>query len=489
MVFHDSRTGYYDIHHLVYNNGWSSITNISSNDGGSAYSSCSVNPVDDYLFVVWMDAEINEWDLFLKYRSAEGYWSSTQIFPQGRGYMPDLAIDASGTAHLVWHTRWGGSATVWYSRNSNPRNPSGWTQPFPVKGSTAFEWCWPKVACDNAGNAYVVWIDGTQGNMEIFFRKRNASTGQWEGEVNISQTWGISDEPCLAVNKNNGHVFIAWAEENEGNWDIFMKSYTTTWSGPSNVSNNPSGSRMPSLAIDPASGIHLVYTDTENGNWEIMYLGTAELPPPPPPRPEPPLGLTLETYLSPSQNTKINKLSWGSNPKNKEIEITSYRVYRKDYREGDDKYMPIATVSGSTYSYEDLNLPLNRKFTYACTAISKADLESDYSRSVTEISAFPPLNVSLSTVTNSSLFLNEKINVIRWEKNPLNEATQVSHYVIYRKKVGQLDSYYKFLTAVDKNTFEHRDRKLPTNEKYSYVLTTFDTNGFESSKSAAAEEK
>lgn len=489
MVFHDARTQYYDIHHVVYDNKWSNIGNISNNDGGSAYSSCSVNPVDDHLFVVWMDAEINEWDLFLKYRSPAGTWGPTQVFPQGKGYMPDLAIDARGTAHLVWHTRWLGNSTVWYSRNSNPKDPSGWTAAAAVKGATAFEWCYPKIACDDVGNAYVVWIDGTQGNMEVFFRKRNASTGLWENEINVSQTWGISDEPCIAVNTKNGHVFIAWTEENDGKWDIFMKSFVTAWSGSSNISNNASRSIMPSLAVNPSGGIHLVYADKASGNSEIMYLGAAELSPPPPVRPEPPLGLSLETSLNQPRTAKINKLKWSSNPNNKDMEIINYKVYRKDYREGDEKFMPVATVSGGTFTFEDLDLPLNKKFTYACTAISKDDLESDFSKSVTEISVFPPLNISLSTVTNSSLFLDEKINVISWEKNPLNEAIMVSRYILYRKKVGQLDSYYKWLATLNGDTFEYRDRKLPKDEKFSYVLTAVDSNGTESSRSAAAAEK
>jgi len=137
---------------------------------------------------------------------------------------------------------------------------------------------------------------------------------------------------------------------------------------------------MPSLAIDPSGGIHLAYTDNGSGNWDIMYLGTAELPPPPPVRPEPPLGLTLETSLNESRTAKINKLKWSSNPDNKDIEIVSHKIYRKDYREGDDKFVPIAKVSGVTFTFEDLNLPLNKKFTYACTAISKDDMESDFSR-------------------------------------------------------------------------------------------------------------
>jgi fibronectin type 3 domain-containing protein len=105
---------------------------------------------------------------------------------------------------------------------------------------------------------------------------------------------------------------------------------------------------------------------------------------------------------------------------------------------------------------------------------------------VTEIVTFPPLNAACRTVTNSSLFRSEKINIVSWKRNPLNEAITVIQYNIYRKKAGQDDSQYQRIAAVAGYAFEYQDRKLSFNEKYHYVITTVDTGGYESARSSTA---
>ncbi|MGB8953141.1 MAG: hypothetical protein WCC06_10830 [Candidatus Aminicenantales bacterium] len=487
LTFHDARGGSYDIYYMNYDNTWSSLVNISQNPEGSAYSACAVSPTDNYCYAVWMDGEFREWELFWKYRSPSGNWGSRQTLPIGTGYTPSVATDATGAAHVVWITRDGDNSTVWYSRNNTPRDQNQWTSPVAVKGATLFEWCWPKVACDNAGNAYVVWIDKTQGNQEVFFRKRNAATGSWEPEVNVSQTGGISDEPDVAVNKTNGSVYVAWTEQNDGRWDIFLNSYATAWSGASNMSNSDAASKMPSIAVDNSGTIHLAYADVQPGNWEIMYIGTAQLPPPVQ-KPYPPLDLSLDTQLNDAQTHKINTLAWNRNPQNKNFTITNYKVFRKNAQEGDQAFSSIATVSGDTYRYVDSSLPLNQKYTYACTAVSQGGTESDMSVSVTEERTFSPLNITLSTVSNSSLFQDEKINIIAWQNNPLNDAVTVAYYNIYRKKIGESDSQYQRLVTLDGTTYEYKDRNLPFNEKYSYVLTTVNSTGDESKRSSSVSE-
>jgi hypothetical protein len=259
----------YDIYHSVYqNNSWSALTNVSNNDGGSCYSGCAVNPVDNSTYIVWQDGTGLGWgwNLLLRYRSSSGSWSPTQLFPHSGGYMPQIAIDGKGTAHLIWTTGWG--STLWYSKNQTPQNVSSWTQPVLIKGDVGEDWSFAKVACDNAGNAYIIWMDGTAGNDEIFLRIVN-SNGTLAPEVNVSQSAVSSQEGALAVNKNSGDILVAWKE----NDDIFANARIgASWTGPGNVSQSAALSKMPSVAIDNSGRAHLVYAEMVGGNWEIMYM-------------------------------------------------------------------------------------------------------------------------------------------------------------------------------------------------------------------------
>ncbi|MCX6575999.1 MAG: hypothetical protein NTV82_06360 [Candidatus Aminicenantes bacterium] len=199
LSFQDGRVVSYDIFLKAYEyTSWGGAANVSNNEGGSAYSGVAVSPTDGYVYVAWQDGTVRDWELMYRYRSPAGVWSSVSTLPLGLGYMPQLAVDASGTLHMVWMTRSG--AGVWYSRNPNPKDPNAWTDTFAVKVPTYTEWPWPKIAVDDAGNAYVIWLDGSAGNQEVFLRRRTVD-GAWHEPINISNSSGLSDEAAIGVNK------------------------------------------------------------------------------------------------------------------------------------------------------------------------------------------------------------------------------------------------------------------------------------------------
>jgi fibronectin type 3 domain-containing protein len=200
--------------------------------------------------------------------------------------------------------------------------------------------------------------------------------------------------------------------------------------------------------------------------------------------------LALGTRLDATQTKKINTLSWEGNPENNTIDLESYRIYRKRANLPDNDFVHIASVLPNVFRYEDVNLPLAQKFTYGMTSMPKDPhgLESSGSEFVTEISVFAPLEAACRTVINSSLFRSEKINVISWKKNPLNEAITVLQYNIYRKKADQSDTQYRRISSVGGNIFEYQDRKLSFSDKFHYVITAVDTLGTESIASNSARE-
>lgn len=270
MIFQDGREWTsYNIYHAVYqNNSWSSIANVSNNDGGSCYAGVAFNPVDNYTYVVWQDNTGLDWgwNLLFRFRGPGGNWGTTQTLPLGGGYMPQIAIDAAGTAHVMWTT--GHGTTLWYSKNQTPQNVATWSQPKLIKQNVGEEWSFAKIACDNAGNAYLIWMDGTVGNDEIFLRMVY-SNGALGPEINVSQTATSSQEGAIAVDKTRGSILIAWKENN----DIYVNAYVGgIWTGPTSVTAGLLPSKMPAVAVDKAGGAHLAFSGNINGNWEIIYM-------------------------------------------------------------------------------------------------------------------------------------------------------------------------------------------------------------------------
>lgn len=483
LSWQDGRVTSYDIFHISYNNGWSATTNVSdTNAGGSAYSGCAVNPIDNFVYVVWQDSTGRDvgWDVMLRYRNPSGAWAAMQVLPVGQGYMPKIAFDATGTAHLTWMTRGSGTSTVWYSKNRTPQNMSGWTQPIVIEGDTGQDWCYPRVDADKAGNAYFIWLSRAQGADAIAFRKVSAA-GILSDKLLASPAGAAAADGALAVNKTSGLAYVAWAQGGE----ILVNSYGTAWSGAQNMTNTAASDVQPSIAVDASGNLHLVYAEFAGGNWEIMYLGTSGGAPPPVVKPKPPLALVLDTSLDATQTLKINALSWARNPDNSSLTIQSYKIFRKTGSQG---FALVATVSGSAFTYQDTGLILSQKYSYALTTVSSDAQESELSDTAVEASTFQPLGPACKTVTNSALFRKEKINVLSWKRNPLNDAITVLQFNIYRKLSIQSDSQYQKIASVGAGVLEYLDRKLSSSDTFTYYITTVDTGNTESKPSAVAKE-
>jgi hypothetical protein len=484
MSWQDGRVTSYDIFHIAYDNGWGATTNVSdANAGGSAYSGIAVNPVDNAAYVVWMDGTglDSGWNIMLRYRTAAGVWAPMQTLPGGLGYMPKIAFDGTGTAHLTWTTRASGTSAVWYMKNAMPQNPSGWTQPIAIETDTGQDWSLPRIAADKAGNAYFIWLGTSQGADAIMFRKITAA-GVLSDKAVVSTAGATASDGAIAVNKTSGVAYVAWIQ----NGDVFLNSFGTSWSGPQNLTGSAANDAQPSIAVDGSGNIHLAYAEMVGAAWDIMYLGSAgPVAPPPAAKPSPPLGLAVDTSLNATQTLKTNALSWTRNPANASLDIQSYRIYRKS---GSADFALLGSVAGSLLTYQDAGLSLTQKYSYALTAFSSANQESDLSDAAAEAATFPPLSPSLETVTNSALFRREKINVVTWAKNPLNNAVTVLQYNIYRKLSTENDSQYQNIASVGAGILEYMDRMLSFTDSFSYYVTTVDTSNKESRPSLVVKE-
>ena len=361
-----------------------------------------------------------------------------------------------------------------FSENPTPQINSAWSNALNLSDLTGLQWAEPKIACDNNNNVYLVWQDGREGNSEIYFRKR--INKKWSKIENLSQTLTTSELPTIAVDPNNGKIYVAW-QENASNWEIYYREYIPGqgWSHIQNMSNTSTTSAQPHLFVDGLGGVHLVFTDFKSGSWNVYYRhkeGLIKL--------NPPVNLQLQTMLDTSTTppSKLNLLSWEDNPNNQPGMAQYFRIYRKEEGADDSSYQLIDEVSGDIFVYEDNNLPTSVKYVYRLTVVSSSGLESEEtSDSVHEQIIFPPLNFSLETFINRVLFYKEKINLLEWSKNPLNDALKLQSYEILSKEAKAPDSSFQVIGSVNAGTYKFQIRGLPLEQKFAYKLRVIDVNG------------
>jgi len=203
--------------------------------------------------------------------------------------------------------------------------------------------------------------------------------------------------------------------------------------------------------------------------------------------PAPPLQPGLETKLDAAETRKINVVAWQANPLNAMRALKGYVIYRKPAGEADTAFARIGSVAATVFRYEDAFLDVPTRYAYRVTALSSVSDESAPTVTVAETTTFifPPINPSVRTVPANPVRTAKKLNVVTFERNPLNESALVSGYRVYRKKDGEPDDRFTAIAALGGSTFRVTDPFVPAGVKYVYAVATTFADGRESKKSAS----
>jgi hypothetical protein len=173
--------------------------------------------------------------------------------------------------------------------------------------------------------------------------------------------------------------------------------------------------------------------------------------------------------LDATETRKINILTWQANLSTRRV--NGYVIYRKPAGGADTAYTKIGSVGPSVFRYEDTALDVLTKYAYRVTALSSVSDESEPTASVTETATFvfPPLNPAVRTLPANVIRVGKKLNVVTFERNPLNDGTLVAGYRIYRKKAGESDDRFAAIAALGPSTYRLTDPFVPAGVKYVYA--------------------
>ena len=70
-------------------------------------------------------------------------------------------------------------------------------------------------------NVHVVWSDNTDGNFEIFYKRSLDGGASFGAQINLSMNLGTSTVPSITVSGDN--VYVVWMDNTDGNFEIFYK--------------------------------------------------------------------------------------------------------------------------------------------------------------------------------------------------------------------------------------------------------------------------
>ncbi len=246
--------------------------NISRNGTYSVGPSIAVGP-DGTVYVVWMDGGHGEYDpsqLYFRYKPPGGEWSEIEILTDTTedAWAPYLAADSFGNVHLVWESDLP-SHTEWHSEiHYRMRTPSGeWSDVTVLSNTgTAMQ---PRIAVDPSGTVHVVWNDGA-----IWYVYKS-SAGTWATPREVVPFAIAGDNPSLTVD-HQGNCHLVY--ENSEEIYYVEGSPTGEWSEPVNISESRwVSSWYASVTVDEGGRPWALWTENDGGaggNTGIIYYAT-----------------------------------------------------------------------------------------------------------------------------------------------------------------------------------------------------------------------
>jgi len=277
--------------------GFWSVTEIVSTESALSSWDPSLFIDDGVVHVAWDDSSNyacgNDNDIFYKYRSSGGSWSTTEVVSTestSNSYGPSLYVDVDGVVHVAWkdYSNYGGSGyndDIFYKYRSSG---GSWSTTEVVSTESTNNSENPSLSVYN-GVVHVAWDDdtnygGSGNDIDIFYKER--SFGSWSTTNVVStESTNNSENPSLSV--YNGVVHVAWDDlshygESLTDRDIFYKYKEKSISIPLHVGWNLVGwyqkydTTAKSLSENITGCISVSMWDNEGQTYKAYIVGGPE---------------------------------------------------------------------------------------------------------------------------------------------------------------------------------------------------------------------
>ncbi len=258
--------------------GWGPSVRVNDVAGSAISSAPSVALGPDGAgYAVWPDSRGTSQDVYSSRRDqASGAWSANVRVNDDTGTArqssPRIAVDGSGNAYGVWDDTRNGATNSDIYFSKRPSGSGIWGANLKVNDDTqtALQIA-PSIGVTSSGVATSIWIDLRKNKRNLCSSTLPAGGSAWAANLQITgnQTSNKAS-PDLAVGAD-GTAYAAWADDRNGNNDIYFSKLTPggVWSANVKVSDDPDSARQeqPSVAVDAAGNVLVIWVDYRSGDY------------------------------------------------------------------------------------------------------------------------------------------------------------------------------------------------------------------------------
>ena len=204
---------------------WSAPQLVENTDNAVALGeTTSVSIAGNQAAIAWRQSDGARINIYLS-RLVNGAWTAPAVVDTRieDGLHPEVAIDASGNAIVVWRQR-DVEFRIYARRWNNGTQTFGEVMALDEQGDRQ-----PRIGFDAAGNGFALWRGGG-----IYVRRYDVATDQWSAPVTVDDQTGDPRTGELAVDAD-GNAIAAWVQISGGDISTYTARYsaaTASWGAP-----------------------------------------------------------------------------------------------------------------------------------------------------------------------------------------------------------------------------------------------------------------
>ncbi len=141
----------------------------------------------------------------------------------------------------------------------------------------------PRIACSGS-NVYVTWADGRSGLTEIYFNSSKDGGDTWQAsDVRLNSNVGgalNTTYPCIVCDGDN--VYVTWPDNRNGQRDIYFNRSADggdTWlAADVRLDTDTAGAALsdyPTIACN-ASNVYVTWSDARNGDADVYFNSSSD---------------------------------------------------------------------------------------------------------------------------------------------------------------------------------------------------------------------
>jgi hypothetical protein len=251
--------------------GWETAASLDNGDGGHATDPHIAIDLNGNAIAVWHQSDGLRENIWSNRSTPDGGWDTAELIETddyGHAGDPRVAMDPEGNAIAVWHQSDGLRANIlanWF------RPDDGWGTARRIEMDDAGEGRLPDVAMDSSGNAIVVWHQSNGTRFDIWSNRLSTNGALSAAERIETNDEGDATDARVGIDAD-GHAIAVWKQFDGITVDIWSNRYTpgVGWGTARRIERNDQGDALsPRVAVSANGDAVAVWPQFDGSRYDV----------------------------------------------------------------------------------------------------------------------------------------------------------------------------------------------------------------------------